>query len=481
MPNKNLATAKNTKNDEFYTQYEYIQKEVNAYLEYNPDVFRDKTILLPCDDPDWSNFTKFFAQNFETFGLKKLISTSYAIDKKPLQLSLFPSEVEEHSNLYDAKKTRSHGKLFILDHDINASGRIDITDLQMTQYLEGDGDFRCDEVKKLRDEADIIITNPPFSLYREFVAWLMETDKKYLIIGNLNSVTYREIFPLIMDNRMWLGATCNGSDMVFGVPKGATIKQSDREKAARLGYEGDYTRLGNSCWFTNLDHGRRHQPLSLMTMEENIKFSRHKEIRNRGYQKYDNFNAIEVPFTDAIPSNFDGVMGVPKSFMEVFCPEQFEIVGVAESWFGMSTKKYPKQIQVSPKGKCKQCCSMALNGGAALTLDGPLDDDTYYIVDGKYYKKVYARIFIRRKYDKDREKDILLIQNRLFRLFCERHKEKYTSAEMEDLFERYGIWDYMRDCYDMFHIEGDEAIYCELMASLRHSGADLCEGTELCD
>ena len=299
---------------------------MNAYLEYDPDTFRGKTVLLPCDDPDWSNFTKFFAENFEILGLKKLISTSYAVDSKPVQLELFPSTVEEQSAIYDVSKIRKHGKLFILDHDTNKNGRIDIQDLELRQYLEGDGDFRSNEVKRLRDEADIIVTNPPFSLFREFMAWIMEANKKFLVIGNQNAITYKEIFPLIKDNKVWLGATGYSNDMVFGVPKGADVAVADRAKAARLGYDGDFTRLGNSCWFTNLDHGRRHRPLQLMTMADNVKHSHHKEIRGVGYAKYDNYNAIEVPFTDAIPSDYTGVMGVPISFLDKYCPDQFEIV-----------------------------------------------------------------------------------------------------------------------------------------------------------
>ena len=325
--NAKLSEAKNAKNDEFYTQHEDIQREVNAYLEYNPDVFRGKTVLLPCDDPEWSNFTRFFAQNFENFGLKKLISTSYAVDSKRMQeyhqLTLFETEAPQ----FDEKKTRTNGKIFTLTRDSNKSGVIDIDDLEW-QYLEGDGDFRSDEVKALRDEADVIITNPPFSLFREFVAWIVEADKKFLIIGNMNAITYKEVFPLLKDNLLWLGATGNGSDMVFGVPEGYEVAESDREKAKKLGYDGNYTRLGNSCWFTSLEHGKRHQPLSLMTMADNLKFSKHKEIKEQGYQRYDNYDAIEVPFTDAIPCDYDGVMGVPISFLEKYCPEQFEIIGL---------------------------------------------------------------------------------------------------------------------------------------------------------
>lgn len=220
MANENLSQAKNAKNDEFYTQYEDIQREVNAYLEYNPDLFKGKTVLLPCDDPEWSNFTKFFAQNFENFGLKKLISTSYAMASKKIKyyrLSLF----EESSLQYDEKKTKTNGKIFTLTRDSNKSGTIDIDDLEW-HYLEGDGDFRSDEVKALRDEADIIITNPPFSLFREFLAWIVEAKKKFLIIGNMNAITYKEVFPLIKENKMWLGnrfnQRVNGKNMTFSVP-----------------------------------------------------------------------------------------------------------------------------------------------------------------------------------------------------------------------------------------------------------------------
>lgn len=223
-------------------------------------------------------------------------------------------------------KTRSRGKIFTLDHDRTGDDRIDVNDLEWS-YLDGDGDFRSGEVMKLRDEADIIITNPPFSLFREFLTWIIEADKQFAIIGNMNSITYKEVFRHIMADEMWLGATANGSDMVFAVPPGTAVKERDKAKAARLGYEGDFTRLGNACWFTTLDHGRRHQPLTLMTMAENKKYSRHKEIKGVGYPRYYNFDAIEVSFTDAIPSDYPGVMGVPITFLSKYNPEQFEILG----------------------------------------------------------------------------------------------------------------------------------------------------------
>ena len=326
MANESLSAAKAAKNDEFYTQYYDIEREINAYLEYNPDVFRGKTVLLPCDDPEWSNFTLYFAQHFQTLGLKKLISTSYAPESKKFKVPYQPSLFEQDAPQFDPDKTAILGKIFELDHDIDGNGRIDFHDLEW-RYLEGDGDFRSNEVSALRDEADIIVTNPPFSLFREFLAWIVEADKKCLMIGNTNAITYKEVFPLIKDNKLWLGATGFSTDMVFGVPEGTVVPEAYKKKAEKMGYVGNYTRLGNSCWFTNLEHGRRHQPLTLMTMDENIMYSRHKEIKNKGYLRYDNYDAIEVPYTDAIPSDYDGVMGVPITFLDKYCPEQFEILG----------------------------------------------------------------------------------------------------------------------------------------------------------
>ena len=326
MANKKLAVAKLAKKDEFYTQYEDIQNEINAYLEFDPNTFKDKTVLLPCDDPEWSNFTRFFAQNFEQLGLKKLISTSFASDSKNKahgltdgksyhQLSLF----EASSPQYDEHKTKSHGKIFTLEKDINGSGTIDIDDLEW-HYLNGDGDFRSDEVKTLRDEADIIITNPPFSLFSEFLSWIMEANKKFIIIGTQNAITYKEVFPLLKDNKIWLGKG-------FKSMVGHFINKFYTDYATASDHQEGMIRVSGVVWFTNLEHGRRHNPLKLMTMEDNKKFSKHKEVRDQEYVKYVTYDAIEVPFTDAIPKNYIGVMGVPKSFMQHYCPEQFEILG----------------------------------------------------------------------------------------------------------------------------------------------------------
>lgn len=326
MANSTLRNAKKNKNDEFYTQYNDIQKEINAYLDYDKNVFKDKTILLPCDDPEWSNFTKFFVTNFKNFGIKKLISTSYAKESKCKlygKLDLFEdADYIKNSKNYDTEHNDAKGKIFTLE---KGDSKIDIDNLKW-DYLKEDGDFRSEEVKALRNEADFIITNPPFSLFREFSAWAIESTKHFLIIGNINAITYKEVFPLIKENKMWLGATGFMTDMVFEVPKGTEIKQSDKIKAERLGYKGNYTRLGNSCWFTNLEHGRRHQPLQLMSMADNIKFN--KKIKEPKYPKYDNYDAIEVPTVDGIPNDYAGTMGVPITFLDKYCPEQFSIIGI---------------------------------------------------------------------------------------------------------------------------------------------------------
>lgn len=324
MANSDLKAAKNGKNDEFYTQYHDIEIEMNAYLDFNPDVFRGKTVLLPCDDPEWSNFTRFFAAKFDELGLKKLISTSYAPESKKFVMGGLFSFLEQNSPQFDADKSKTRGKIFVLDRDVTGDGKINIDDLQWN-YLQGDGDFRSDEVTALRDEADIIITNPPFSLFREFLAWVVEADKKFIIIGNVNAITYKEMFPLIKDNKVWLGVTSFNRGMYFQIPDGyeyASTYKFERERDGKR-----VMRVASICWFTNIDHGRRHEPLPLMTMADNLKFSKHKEIRGKkGYDHYDNYDAIEVPFADAIPSDYEGAMGVPITFLDKYCPEQFEIL-----------------------------------------------------------------------------------------------------------------------------------------------------------
>ncbi len=373
MANTNLASAKTAKNDEFYTQYADIQKEINAYLDYDPNVFRGKTVLLPCDDPEWSNFTKFFAQNFELLGLKKLISTSYAPESKKYKIPYQPTLFETSQPYFDNDKSKTHGKIFVLTHDVTGDNRIDINDLKW-QYLEGNGDFRCKEIRKLRDEADIIVTNPPFSLFREFVAWLIDSRKHFIIIGSMNAVSYKEIFPLIKDNKMWMGNGFQNGNAYFRV-------EAPRDSYADGVFDEstNLVKFRNCCWYTNIDHGRRHQPLQLMTMSDNFKHSKHKDIRGlRDYIHYENYDAIEVPYTDAIPSDYEGAMGVPLTFLDKYCPEQFEIIGHPHGDYGLELglKPFPRELKAHNKGL--------------------RDGDLYYMKDGKP-ELPYRRILIRKK------------------------------------------------------------------------------------
>ncbi len=382
MANSNLTKAKNAKNDEFYTQWTDIERETQAYLEYNPDVFRGKTILCPCDDPEWSNFTKFFALHFHEYGLRKLISTSYAVESKNYKESYQITLFEQNSSNFDVDKTRTHGKIFVLEsEDMNRDGIVNIDDLKWN-YLQGDGDFRSEEVKKLRSEADIIVTNPPFSLFREFLAWIVENDKQFLIIGNMNAITYKEIFPLIMGNKMWLGNGFRAGNAYFSSPVTRSYANGVFNPDSGL------VKFRNCCWFTNLDHGRRHQPIPLMTMADNLKFSRHKGIKNKAtYDRYDNYDAIEVPFTDSIPADYNGIMGVPVSFLEKYCPEQFEIEGMCENidLYTLKTKVYSatecRQAYFNKFGKKG---IYDLNASGVLFKDGLLE-------------KVYQRILIKKK------------------------------------------------------------------------------------
>ncbi len=377
MANQNLGDAKKAKNDEFYTQYADIEKEMNAYLELNPDVFRDKTILLPCDDPEWSNFTKYFAQKFETLGLKKLISTSYAPNSKPKTIPYQPTLFEFDDPQFDEEKTQSNGKIFTLTRDTTGDKVINVDDLEWS-YLEGDGDFRSDEVTALRDEADVVITNPPFSLWRKFLQWLVEGDVEFSIIGNMNAITYKEVFPLIKDNKVWLGATNFNTGMYFFVPENfeyAATYKFDRELNGQM-----VSRVPGVCWFSNIEHGRRHQPLSLMTMDENLRFNR--AVKEAGYRQYENYDAIEVPRTDAIPSDYDGMMGVPISYLDKYSPEQFEILGM------------PRFFESD--GMSKEFVDAYYASGQTGQITPGHPDAAYFDKDG-HPVVPYRRIFIRHK------------------------------------------------------------------------------------
>jgi hypothetical protein len=400
VANQNLGNAKTAKNDEFYTQFSDVEKEMNAYLEYDENVFRDKIILLPCDDPEWSNFTKYFAQNFKKLGLKKLISTSYALNSKPVDFNLQPSLFEQESPQFDKDKSFQNGRIFILDSDANGDGKTDVQDLTW-DYLEGDGDFRSEELKALRDQSDFVITNPPFSLFREFLAWVTEVNKKFVLIGNKNAITYKESFPLIMRNEMWIGSTPMSQDILFRVPdKMATeLVENGKEGSKWRRVDGTVFARSSSIWFTNLDHGRRHQPLSLMTEDDNIKFSKHKEIKGVGYKKYDNYDAIEIPFTDAIPSDYPGLMGVPISFLSKYSPEQFEILGATQRGCHDAvpdTKKYDTYWEVRPDGTKTGSSGGKTNENA--NLEGNDGKKNYFTnEEGHIIQSAYQRIFIKHR------------------------------------------------------------------------------------
>ncbi len=345
MPNANLTSAKKAKNDEFYTQYPDIQKEMEAYLEFNPDTFRDKVVYCNCDDPFESNFFRYFVLKFNELGLKRLITTSYK--PSPIantQLALFGED-----KVLSAPKGRPKptANKFIINEvsDTDGDGTFGLPDIakQLQENknnewapLTGDGDFRSAECVELLRQADIVVTNPPFSLFREYVAQLMEHKKKFAIIGSMNAITYKEIFPLIKENKMWLGNGFNAGNAFFSTP-------NVRDDFASGVYDEKtgLVKFRNVHWFTNIDHGRRHQSLQLMTKSDNLKYNK-KMMHQTDYDKYENYEAIEVPFTNAIPSDFDGVMGVPISFLDRYSPEQFKIVGHPQSgilptgWRGVS-------------------------------------------------------------------------------------------------------------------------------------------------
>ena len=359
-------------------------------MDYNPDVFRNKTILLPCDDPEYSNFTKFFAQNFERFGLKKLISTSYALESKNFKENLQLSLLEQNSPKFDKEKTNIKGKIFVLDKDITGDGKINIDDLEW-EYLNGDGDFRSAEVKKLRDEADIIITNPPFSLFREFLAWVFDANKKFLIVGHQNAITYKEVFALIKNNKIWLGRGFKGGAGHF--------ISSYNDYATSSNHIEGMIRVSGVNWFTNIEHGKRHELLKLMTMDENIKFSKHQEVRGHNYQKYENYDAIDVPWTDSIPDDYNGIMGVPITFLDKYCPEQFEIIelGIVGSCNFINNRRMEiLNKDGSATGKYTYNAKGTLYKKYDTTRDKkpPAFKD---VETGDLYSSIYARILIKRK------------------------------------------------------------------------------------
>lgn len=348
--NRTLQDARRARQDEFYTQYIDIQKEVEAYLEFNPDTFRDKIVYCNCDDPFESNFFKYFAANFNKLGLKRLITTSY--DGSPIASAQLPLIEYTEGN---GKRQKPKAIAVVLDHvkDEDGDGSANIDDVKLflkrnkaaRKALKDDGeytggDFRSADCVALLKESDIVVTNPPFSLFREYVAQLVEHRKVFLIIGNVQAISYKEVFPLIKADKLWMGVTIHSGDREFRVP--------DHYPLQAAGYRVDdngvkYIRVKGVRWWTNLDHGRRHEKMPLMTMADNLRFSKHKEIKGKAaYAQYDNYDAIEIPFTDAIPSDYDGAMGVPITFLDKYNPEQFEILGITDrdNNSGLKTKEY---------------------------------------------------------------------------------------------------------------------------------------------
>jgi len=381
--NQSLGNARDAKQDEFYTQLGDISNELKHYKAQ----LRGKTIFCNCDDPFESNFFKYFALNFNALGLQKLIATSYK--GSPIagsELSLFPAE--------EAGEVRESYAIEINEiPDQDGNGAIDLTDVEYllkhdantSRRLYGDSiygaaDFRSRECVELLKQSDIVITNPPFSLFREFVSQLVEHDKKFLIIGSKNAITFRDVFPFIRENKLWLGHGFAAGNAYFKIP-------AENVRAFASGVYEESTGLvkfRNVGWFTNLDYENRHEKLPL-----------YKKYTPDEYPKYDNYDAIEVSKVAEIPIDYFGTMGVPITFLDKYNPEQFEILAVTQSWCDGRIKTYPRQIQVGADGVRSEVTK--LNDGAALKLGSPPNGTTYYIVDSVYYTKVYARILIRRK------------------------------------------------------------------------------------
>lgn len=351
--NDNLWKAKKTKNDEFYTQLEDIENELKHYKEH----FKGKTVYCNCDDPFESNFFKYFAANFNHLKLKKLIAVSYA--NSPIvgkEISLFEQDGKEAYII----KGKAYKVTITELKDINNDGREDLTDVKeicrhRIRYLKGDGDFRSEESIELLQQADIIVTNCPFSLFREYVDQLIRYNKKFLIIGNKNAIAYKEVFPLIKDNKVWLGFT---SPSIFILPDGTTTKQVN----------------GLTRWFTNLDIKKRHTWFDL-----------YKNYNPEEYPKYDNYDAINVDKTTDIPADYDGIMGVPVTFLDKYNPKQFEIIGMCENLdlYNLKTRVYTSQ-------ECKD------RYFELFGKKGTYDLNASGVINGK---KVYHRILIRRKKD----------------------------------------------------------------------------------
>lgn len=382
MSIQDLRNAKEAKQDEFYTQLVDIELELKHYKDF----FRDKIVLCNCDDPYESNFFKYFAINFNYLGLKKLIATCY--DGSPIvgeQLNLFDL-------LNDNPTEKTAFKIEITEvPDLNNDGAVDLSDVEqllksknnLLTKLHGNGDFRSEECIGLLKEADVVVTNPPFSLFREYVAQLMKYNKKFIIIGNQNAITYKEIFPYIKEDKLWLGVSIHSGDREFRIPDNYEV----RSKSLRVDENGNkYIRVVGVRWFTNVDNKDRHEELTL-----------YKTYTPEEFPSFDNYEAINVDKTSEIPDNYFGWIGVPITFLDKYNPDQFEIIGMTKTPIGnhLRSKVYGKQIQHNPNGTT-QIVTKA-NDGAVIEIKEPLCDKPYYEIEGKLYKAVYPRILIKRR------------------------------------------------------------------------------------
>ncbi len=382
MSIQDLRNAKEAKQDEFYTQLVDIELELKNYKDF----FENKIVLCNCDDPYESNFFKYFAINFNYLKLKKLIATCY--DGSPIageQLNLFNLFSEEDNS-------RTAFKIEITEvPDLNNDGAVDLSDVEellkskknVLKKLRGNGDFRSEECIELLKEADVVVTNPPFSLFREYVAQLMDYNKKFIIIGNQNAITYKEIFPYIKDDKLWLGVSIHSGDREFRIPDNYEV----RSKSLRVDENGNkYIRVVGVRWFTNVDNKDRHEELTL-----------YKTYTPEEFPTFDNYDAINVDKTSDIPDNYFGWIGVPITFLDKYNPGQFEIIGMTKTPIGnhLRSKIYGKQIQHNPDGTT-QVVTKA-NDGAVLEINEPLRDKPYYEIEGRLFKAVYPRILIKRR------------------------------------------------------------------------------------
>lgn len=372
MAQSDLQAAKVAKQDEFYTQLDDIAKELKYYKQH----FKGKVVLCNCDDPYESNFFKYFALNFNQLGLKKLIATCYngspiAGDELPLLFEIEESEPKKIAYKVEITEVQ----------DYNNDGAVNLADVQyliqndknVLSLLRGNGDFRSQECIELLKEADIVVTNPPFSLFREYVAQLVKYDKKFLIIGNQNALTYKECFKLVKENNMWLGVSIHSGDREFMIPPTYEV----RSKSLRVDEKGNrYIRVVGVRWFTNLDYPQRHEDLDL-----------YKQYTPEEYPTYENYDAINVNKTGEIPIDFEGIMGVPITFMDKYNPDQFEILGMCEN-----EDLYALKTKVYTTAECKQAyfAKFGKNGTYDLNASGVI------IKDG-IQEKVYQRILIRNK------------------------------------------------------------------------------------